>query len=91
MRVECTKVGPWKSNITGESYAGPQAGEIYTIVSITKFGGVDYYELAEWQSRIPSWPENWHHSQFKPVGKEPDIGVFTRILERMPAREPELA
>ena len=78
MRVECTKVGPWKSKLTGEERTGPQAGEIYTVVGVTKFGGEDFFDLAEWVSPVASWPDTWHHSQFKPVGKEPDISVFTR-------------
>ena len=90
MRVECIKVGPWKSNITRESRSGPQAGELYTVVSVEQFNGEDYYELAEWSSAVSSWPDTWHHSQFKPVGKEPDISVFTKILERLSVREPEL-
>jgi hypothetical protein len=89
MRVQCTKVGPWKSNITCETRSGPQSGELYTVVGVSQFRGDDYYELAEWPSPVPEWPDTWHHSQFKPIGKEPDISVFTDILKRLSVRLPE--
>jgi hypothetical protein len=89
MRVECIMTGPWKSRITREIIPGQQAGEICTVVGVSKFNGEDYYDLAEWPPAVPSWPIVWHHSQFRPVGKEPDISVFTKILENLPAHEPE--